>query len=208
MMARPVAQYLASFEPPHVVPPVEVELPEPVEDLPLELAEEDSEALAEALRAVAFADGVASTQGAHEAALQQERLRFEAQLSDLRERWVREESARLSQEITRAVAGLADAIAASAARVLRGFIGEALRRKAIDALAEDIRQLCADPAYRMIEISGPDDLLADLRERLGDFGAGFEWKSAASIDVRVVAGPTTIETRLEAWLERLQSLPE
>jgi hypothetical protein len=187
---------------------VEPALPALADEVPSEFQDEDGEALVEAMRAAAFAEGAASTQGAHEAALQQERLRFEAQLEDLRACWVREESERLSQEIARAVTELAEAIAASTARVLRGFVAEALRRKAADALAEDIRQLCADPSHALIEITGPDDLLADLRERLGDSGAGLEWKSAASIDVRVVAGPTTIESRLEAWLERLQSLPE
>ncbi|WP_156898145.1 hypothetical protein [Methylocapsa acidiphila] len=60
----------------------------------------------------------------------------------------------------------------------------------------------------MIEVSGAADLLAAFRDKMGSFAGAVEYVSNQSPEVRVVIDQTVIETRIDAWVERLKALSE
>ena len=47
-----------------------------------------------------------------------------------------------------------------------------------------------------------------LREKLAAISGAIDYSPDDSIDVRIVADQTMIESRIGTWLERIQSLPE
>jgi hypothetical protein len=208
-MARPVASFLASFD---------AREPDQCAQVPDLLPEstapsiEDQQAALEAAReegfAAGLAEGIAAERAESDAKLAQEKAAFEVRLAEERAVWARNESAVLAEAIGRAVADMEARVAASVAKILRPFLTQALRRKAVEALIEDLRLLEAGAAGAMIEISGPEDLLGELQQRLSETTAAYKWRPAPSVDVSVIAGPTTIETQLEAWLAKIAFLPE
>jgi hypothetical protein len=209
MTARPVAQYLVRFgaqDAPEPAVATQDELtvlplsaPAPAEDLAVSL---------EQAREEGHAEGLAAARAEHAAERARETLLFEARLSAERARWTKEESEKLATRFAAALAETEADIAASVARVLRGFLIEVLRRKAVDELADDVRALLEGKEHPIVEISGAADLLAMLRERLSRFADAIEYAPDQSPDVKVVADQTIIETRIEAWIERVEAISE
>ncbi|WOJ88648.1 hypothetical protein RZS28_12585 [Methylocapsa polymorpha] len=209
MTARPVAQYLARFgsrNPPDAVTAPQEELT--CLPLAVQAPAEDHLLLIQMAREEGVAEGLAAARAEHAAALAQEKLLFEGRLSADRERWTKDESERLAEKLLMAFAAIEASIAASVARVLRAFLIDLLRRKAVDELSDDVRALLGGREHPIVEISGPTDLLAALRERLSRFPDAIEYAANQSADVKVVADQTIIETRIEAWIERINALSE
>lgn len=209
-MARPVAAYLVRFDTQDASPSLALEPaspPPPVEPLPEDSPEDSGDALREA-REEGYAAGMAAARAESDVALAQERLSIETRLAVEREAWTREESAKLAEQIVIGLSEIEANIAASAAGVLRGFLVESLHRRSIDMLAETIRSLVGAEADKLVEISGRADLLEALGHRLAGLAAGFDWRVAPTPDIKIVSGPTIIETRLAAWREQIDSLSE
>lgn len=212
-MARPVAEVLVRFGLRTPIEPMEgaldespcLPLPGPIlaDDcaLSIELAQEEG-------NAEGAAEALAAACAEHEAALARERLLFETRLSDERAKWTQDESARLSQKIDLALAEIEADIAHSAARVLRFFLSETLRRKVVEQLAHEVGVLLNDKKHPIIKISGAEDLIDALRDKLSAFSAAIDYAPDRSTDVKVVADQTIIDSRIEAWIERIKALPE
>jgi flagellar M-ring protein FliF len=79
--------------------------------------------------------------------------------------------------------------------------------KAVERRMSELQQLVATAAGTRSE-RGPEDLLAMLREKLAAFSGAIDFSLDDSIDVRIVADQTKIESRIGAWVERIKSLPE
>lgn len=209
MMARPLTHYLAEFG-----PKSQARAPSAMEDEtgcapssePPERA--DPSVALQAAREEGMKEGQAAAQAGYEEQLRQEREMFEARLAGERERWIKEESERLGQGIKASFAEIKSYVVDSAGSILAPFITETLRHKMVASLAETIGVLLDGKAQPLIEIHGPEDLLAMLREKLKGVSDVIAYCADESIDVRVVAGQTMIETQLEAWLERLKATPE
>jgi hypothetical protein len=209
MMARPVAHYLAEFG----APPLEQAIDDTgngaasveLQDEPV--AEDPTDSL-QAARDEGIAEGYGTARSEYEAQFLQERLAFEARLTAERDKWTRQESIKLSGDIKAAFAEVESRIAGSVECIIRPFIVEALRRKMIDLLAENIGILLSGRERPVVEIHGPEDLLAALRKKLSPFSCAINYSPEASIDVRVVADQTMIESRIGEWLDRIRSLPE
>lgn len=208
MMARPIAQYLAEFGASPLADvlgdasPVTIPCPpdEPVtEDLMLSLQRARDEGMSE---------GYAAARDEYEAQLQRVRLSFEARLTAEREVWTRQESEKLSEDIKAIFAEIESNIAGCVERVLKPFVIECLRRQMIDLLAEAVGVLLSGGESPLIEIRGPEDLLAMLREKLAILSGTINYSPDDSVDVRIVAGQTLIESRIGAWAERIKSMPE
>lgn len=212
MMARPVAQYLARFgpkDPAEAEGVVEVEaVAKPIAPDP-SLAPGDEFAHSMQLaRDEGKAEGFASARIEHAAELAQEKLLFAAHLAAERATWTQEESDKLAGKLGAALAEIEANIAACVARVLRAFLIDLLRRKVVDDLVADIGALLSDKEHAVIKISGAEDIVAALREKLSGCGAAIEFVQDHSIDVKVVADQTLIESRLEAWSHRIRALAE
>ncbi len=208
MTPRPVGLYLAPFNAP-ASPQRGDDARLAWEDLPDQIASEDEgvAAMARSVREDAYAEGLAAGAEALEKTLEAERRAFAARLADERAGWAAEEGARLGDALQAALAGIEARIAASVARILRPLIGAALRGKAVDELHNAIGpMLRADQA--MIAISGAPDILAALQGRLADAPAGITFTPNASTDVQIVADQTIIESRISAWVGRIEAKGE
>ena len=209
MRPRPVAQYLAPFDAPARLEQAEDarrEWEEPPH--PAASAEEDLALTAQSARADAYAEGFAAGGNALEQALGAERLAFAERLANERAGWADEEAASLARALSAGLASIETGIAASVARVLRPFIGAALRAKAVDELAGAVGLILRSPDQVTFEISGPPDLLAALEGRLAGATAAITFTRNSSIDVRVVADQTIIESRIEAWVRQIDAKAE
>jgi hypothetical protein len=128
--------------------------------------------------------------------------RAEQERSADRARWVGEQAEELATRIVAAVQGLETRIAESVGRVLAPFLTTELRNRNVEALAESIKTLLSGgrPALR---VSGPEDLLTALRERLGEGAIAIEWQPNGAGEVTVSSGDSLIETDIQSWTERL-----
>lgn len=213
MMARPVAQYLARFGPKGPAEAegvVEVEaVAKPTISLDPSPASGDEFAHSMQLaRDEGKAEGYAWARTEHTAELAQERLLFAAHLAAERAIWTEEESDKLAGKLGAAFAEMEANIAACVARVLRDFLIDLLRHKIVDDLVADIGALLGDKEHAVIKISGAEDIVAALREKLSGHSPAIEFVQDHSLDVKIVADQTLIESRIEAWSHRIRALAE
>lgn len=208
MTPRPVALYLAPFDAP-VRPQQGDDNRLAWEVLPDPMASEDEAlaAMARSAREDAYAEGLTAGAEALEQTLAAERLAFAARLADERAGWAEEEGARLGEALQAALAGIEARIAASVASILRPLIGAALRDKAVDELHDAIGPMLR-AGQALIAISGAADILAALQRRLADAPAAISFTPNASTDVQIVADQTIVESRICAWVERIEATVE
>lgn len=206
-MARPVAPYLVRLDPADGLQPAAAI--RPAEACPEEAvapAAPDRELAVQAAREDGLAEGLAAARAELDTRLAQEREAFAARLAAERAAWARQEGETLGARIEAAFAAVESNIAASLEKVLRPLILDAVRGKTIDELAEHIGLLLRGAERPVVEIRGPGDLLAKLRERLSALSASIEYVASSSVEVEVVLGQTAIETQLGAWTARLGPL--
>jgi hypothetical protein len=208
-ITRPVARYLDEFGSAPFVSGLD-EASQDVEDTGLLEAPPASDLSVLLLSAheQGFDEGRAAAAADHETLMAQERLMTESRLASERQRWSNQEGETLASAIKDGFAAIELNIAASVERVLAPFVAEAMRRKIVELLAENLVVLLAASEQPVLEIYGPEDLLAMLREKLGADAGAIAFSPESSIDVRIIAGQTMIESRMEAWLERIKSQPE
>jgi len=200
----PIARYLVHFGQGGAFERAEAgrEAAATLESLDPRAAEELARKLAEAL-ARGHEEGRAVAAEQFDRELAAARAALVAHMAAEREAWLAQEGARLGSAVTAAFEQLEASLAGSVARILEPLIGEALRHKALDELADTLSVLLAgEPG--LIKVSGPQSLLDGLRDRLEPGCAAIEYAPGAGVDVSVVAGHTVIETRLQAWLDRIR----
>ena len=106
-----------------------------------------------------------------------------------------------------ALSQLQSEIADGVARILKPFLVLSLRDQVLDALSETMRTVLKDDKP-LLKVSGPEDLLEALRERMGQDEASISYEAAPAVEVSVVADHTVIETRLKAWIDRFDAATE
>jgi hypothetical protein len=206
MMARPIANYLVRFGPGEAA----IEIPEEhvfIASAPAEEPEDPTDLVEEA-RARGYAEGYDAAKAEEAVRVAQEQLEFDEKLAAARQAWTTEEGDKLVERITAAGQQLEAEIAKCVDGILRPFLVETLRRQAVEELARDVAVLLADDKHAVISISGAEDLLAAVRSKLPASNAAIDYVPNESVDVCVVARQTIIETRIAAWLERLQAAAE
>jgi hypothetical protein len=158
----------------------------------------------------AYARGLAAGRDAATAEwgerLEQERRAHEEKRAEERSAWLEEQASALASSLTTGLQDLERRIADSTGRILAPFIASELRVKAVANLCTELDILLRKDGGIALSISGPDDLLERLREKIGDRAESVAFEAGAGPDVRVEAGETLLETRLGAWLERLRGV--
>jgi hypothetical protein len=150
-------------------------------------------------RRLAEAAAEAAMAAEAEAAAAREAVR----LDEERRRWADDEAARFADALRQGLEALEGRIADSVTDILQPFLGEAVRRKAVAELGEAITSLLTCGAPRLIAVSGPADIVEALRQTLADVPAAVELRVADTPEVSVLADPTSIRTRMQAWAGRL-----
>lgn len=131
-------------------------------------------------------------------------LRREAEADRMADRmaWTQAEAARFAEDLEASLVEVEGRIAEVVARVLEPFLVEAQRRRAVHELIEAISTLTQRQQGLDLSISGPEDLLVALGERLNG-RVKLNLSVTDTPDVRVSADDTVIETRLGGWIASL-----
>ncbi len=161
-----------------------------------------------AAREEGLAEGLARAAADGEAALKTLRDGFDAHLAAERSRWAHDEARVLVESVTTGFAEIETRIAACAARILRAFLAERLIDRATRELAEQLRILLAGADGKLVQVFGPEDLVAALSTRIEGGSAALDFRPGAAAEVRIVCDDTLVESRLSAWLARLTSAVE
>ena len=206
MIPRPVAHYLVHFESlAHMAFQSEPPPGDSGADLLEEQKDDDPEETLRTAREEGFAEGIAAAGKEREVQLAQERQAFELRLAAERENWAHEESEKLAEKIEAAFGEIESNIAECVARILKPIVIDSARTKIVGLLADAIGVLLRGQNCPALAIAGPEDLLTALRERLSPLSAAFNYSFNESVDVRVTAGETLIESQLAAIAARIEA---
>ena len=138
--------------------------------------------------------------------LNEQRTTFAAELAGERQKWAEEMGEALTNQLYAAVADFEVRIAETTARILKPFVEAGLRQQAIAELQANLNALVmADPGVGML-VSGPADVLEAVSAQLADKTVTVTYTPSDDCDVKIVAGPATLETCLRGWMDRLEEL--
>ena len=153
----------------------------------------------------AYRRGYAAGLAEGNAGLAEERVRSAVRLGEERAKWSDQQAVAIVNGFGAACRELETNIANSVARILQPFLADAVRDKAVEALVEQISALTCSSPVPVFRISGPGDVLERVRAQLQAAGrTGVEYQQDATLEIRVVADQTVIETQMQAWTARLK----
>jgi len=161
----------------------------------------------EAIRAEARAEGEAMARAElalrHESERQADAKRHADELDALRA----ELEAQAAHSIPAAIAarsdGIAGEICADVEAVLAPLIDEAVRTRIIATLADEIRDILELENAGRISISGPEPLVAALRDAIGPASEKLVLRDNGGFDIEVEVDRTRFVTRISAWADAL-----
>ncbi|KQQ25980.1 hypothetical protein ASF58_13740 [Methylobacterium sp. Leaf125] len=122
----------------------------------------------------------------------------EARLVEMRQAWCVDEGDRLAAGFSDALQALGAGLTDRVGHLLVPVLTEALRRQAVDELAQSLARILGD-ARAPVRVSGPADILDAVAGKLGPFEATIAFQPSDAVDVSVQADQTVIETQLGAW---------
>jgi hypothetical protein len=153
----------------------------------------------------AYQRGYAAGISEADAKLAEERVLGAVRLGEERAKWSDEQAIAIVNGLAAAYRDLETNIASSVARILELFVSEAVRKKAVEVLVEQISALTCNSSVPVFRISGPGDLLELVKAKLGTAQRmDFEYEVADAVEVRVVADQVVIETHISMWIERIK----
>jgi hypothetical protein len=124
-----------------------------------------------------------------------------------RAKWSDQQAVAIVNGFTAACREIETNVASSVARILRSFLVDAVRDKAVAALVEQISALTSNSPVPVFRITGPSDLLGRVRAQLDTARrTGIEYEVADTFEIRVVADQTVIETQISVWTECLKDV--
>ncbi|QGM97902.1 hypothetical protein [Methylocystis parvus] len=136
--------------------------------------------------------------------LASEREAHEEALRHARETWAREEAAALGARLAQGLETGLVALRADLARIFTPFLTRSVADRALDELVCAIRQVIAEEKAPLIKLAGPVDLIEKVGAVFEAESIAVELSPDASVDVSVDLSKARIETRLRAWMRRLQ----
>lgn len=141
-----------------------------------------------------------------EVRLEEQRQFLEKQQEIERYTWATREMDVLVEQLRLGLRDIETIIAVKAARILKPFLLERVRVQAVSELSAALESLLTKGEGIQLEISGPEDLLQLLRARLTRLGDNVKFSPSAGADIHVAAGQTILETRLAAWVAKLNEV--
>jgi hypothetical protein len=204
----PIGQYLTQFG-----KGIELEATDTRRDEAMQLpsfdpkAEEELARRLEEAQAQGREEGRAAAAAEFELELAKERAQIDERVTSERDTWLAEEGRRMGEAIETVLRELETRIADSVARILEPFLTAAQREKMLAELSATLSALLADE-QPLLKISGPESLLAALREKLGTTKGSIEYLPSETIDIRAVADHLVVQTRLQAWIDRFHQAIE
>ncbi|NJM33868.1 MAG: hypothetical protein HC850_03225 [Rhodomicrobium sp.] len=151
-----------------------------------------------------FAAGRAEAEAEFAQTLEEHDDRHAQQIALERYAWANREADKLAVKIEAGLKEIEGRLGEIVARVLRPFLVEAIHRQAVAELGEALDALIGANEGVSLEIFGPEDLLQLLRDKLGSMNVAAIFTPSESVDVRVVAGQTVLETCLGTWMKKIE----
>lgn len=202
MTAVPISRYLTEF---------------PVTHLPVDPAAQRGTRIARIKDARPEIDPAVEIERAYRRGLEEgaaaARAEYAKQLDDIRhiaaeERiadrlaWARDEGAKLADRVDVAVVDIEGRLAEVVARILEPFLLEQQRRRALNEFVQAITDLTQRQRGLALTITGPEDLLVGISERLNG-RIPLELHVTDDPDVRVETEDAIIESRIQEWMNRV-----
>lgn len=156
------------------------------------------------LIAQARAEEAASAAVALEEAMRQKDSEHAEALAAERARWVEAVASQFSVGLEASIAALRQTIEDKLSAVLEPFVIDEFARQALDeasSLIDDSFNVGGEVA---ICISGPQEMVEALSDRVGKRAASLKVVNNEDMDVSVVINDALIETRLSEWMARLK----
>jgi hypothetical protein len=168
----------------------------------------DSGSDAAADREAAFAEGFEKGKAAAiaelDARLEEQRATLVAQAAAERQAWVGQTAGAVADQLAAGLRSLEASIADTAARILEPFLGAELRKQAIADLVGHLDVLLTKDPGVALSMSGPEELLEALRRRVPANAGQLMLVPSKDVDVRICVGQTILETRLRAWMAKIE----
>jgi hypothetical protein len=161
-------------------------------------------AMVEEAHAKGFESGKAAAEAQIAGKLEERDALHRKELASARDAWVQLEGGRLAEQLVKGLEELEARLADTTARILKPFLATELHRRAIDDLVESLTVIRARDKATVIDVSGAADLLEALRTRLAGKLDNVTYHPSQACDVRVTVGQTVLETRLGAWMARIE----
>lgn len=150
-------------------------------------------------------DGRAAAEADYAALLAAKDAAFEEKLALERQRWAEEEGARLADLFASGLLDVEGRISEQVGRILKPIFADEVRRAAVSALSQTLKEMLAKGTYARIAVSGPHDLLSALQARIGQADAAMRFVVSERADLVVHADETVLETRIAAWGKFLEA---
>jgi hypothetical protein len=149
-----------------------------------------------------FKEGVDHTKASCDAKLAAREEECKQWIVDARRTWSEAQGAALAQQFENAVLALKDDIAGTVAKILSPLVSQKLADEALSKLLHEIEKLLSSEDAIHLKISGPADLVFELRKHIPS-NAAVTVLAGDRPEVTVMANKTVIETRLSEWLARV-----
>lgn len=166
----------------------------------------------ESIRAEARAEGEASAKAELERQFEAEHLAIEtlhaAELQALRTELETKAAQTIPAAIEARSAAIADLIASDVEAVLAPLVGEAIRKRILSGLSDEVRKILALENASQIRVSGPEDLVAALRDHLGADAERLTVQETDGFDVEIEVNRTLFASRLADWSKALAEVLE
>ena len=207
MRHQPASRYIADLGPKKDTSPApRPDAPSGPEALQLFAVHDKSNPLQRiaAARQQGLEDGKAAGKAEFEAQLKELRAQFDHQIAIERLTWATREADGIAEQIAAGLLDVEARIADAAADLLKPFLAAAVHGRAINELQQAIGTILSKDEGVTLEISGPNDLLQLLRERLSGKNMTLQFHPGEGPEVRIVAGQTSLETQLGAWAAKVE----
>jgi len=213
-MAVTIASLLADFSPKSAGDALGIGLlraakasPEPMPEPPPPVIDRQAELL-KAVEAKVRAEERESARLAVEEAVTAERRRFEHEMQTEREAWVDQQATQIAAQLLEGFGRIEALLSERVASILRPFVSDAMRQKTLEELEEALATVLSGGEPKLLKITGPEDLLLSMKERMGSHGEAIEFCPGEHVEVSVVARDTTLRTQFDSWSSRLKQALE
>lgn len=160
----------------------------------------DIEKRVDEARTLGILEGRAAVQAEYDVRLAQQVDGLEKKFAQERAAWARDQGGRLGELIVERLDAIESKIAEQVAAVLRPFIGDEVRGRALAELKGMLEKMLLNGDYAKITVSGPADLIEVLRAQIADRAKSVTFVTTERPDVTVIADETILETRIVEWL--------
>jgi len=119
------------------------------------------------------------------------------------------EFAQLGETISSGLVEIEHRVADVVARILQPLVTQAVSRRIVDELVENITRLLRNGGHTgVMRISGPERLLSVLRKRVSQIAVDVEYVAEERIEIVIEAQHTTIRSEFAPWADLVASFSE